>query len=99
MGRDVKAGRDSSNSATYHDRLAATWDARYLKGSFARRAAFFASEILPELPRDGCWLDAGCGSGFFARMLASGGRTVIGVDASSEMVAAAKQNTESGKVQ
>jgi 2-polyprenyl-3-methyl-5-hydroxy-6-metoxy-1,4-benzoquinol methylase len=36
------------------------------------------------------WLDAGCGTGTLARWLATRGCSVIGVDAASEMVAAAQ---------
>lgn len=71
---------------TYHSALAAGWDRRYLRGGFARRADFFVRKILPLLPPGGHWLDAGCGSGTFTRMLAQENRTVLGVDASIAMV-------------
>ena len=96
MRRGDKAVRDFDSSIEYHDLLAAGWSARYLKGAFARRLTFFAGKVLPELAIDGCWLDAGCGSGVFTRMLATGARSVVGVDASSEMITSAIQNTLSG---
>ena len=74
----------------HHQQLAASWDARYQSGSFARRAAFFRNRVLSQLHLHGRWLDAGCGSGYFARMLAEGGATVHGVDGASEMVEAAQ---------
>ncbi|MEL7153182.1 MAG: class I SAM-dependent methyltransferase [Pseudomonadota bacterium] len=74
----------------HHQQLAASWDARYQSGSFARRAAFFRDRVLPTLQPEGQWLDAGCGSGYFARLLAETGATVHGVDGASEMVLAAQ---------
>jgi len=41
------------------------------------------------------WLDAGCGTGTLARWLARRGCSVLGVDAASEMVAAANQSAQS----
>ena len=70
----------------YHSALAAGWDRRYLRGGFARRAGFFARRILPLLPPEGHWLDAGCGTGTFTRMLAEDNRTVLGIDAAGAMV-------------
>lgn len=75
-----------ANSVAYHDDLAGTWDERYSRGSFGRRARFFARDLLPLLPTGGHWLDAGCGTGTFSRMLAQQGRCVIGVDASPRML-------------
>jgi 2-polyprenyl-6-hydroxyphenyl methylase/3-demethylubiquinone-9 3-methyltransferase len=74
------------NSIKYHDTLAVGWEDRYRQGSFARRARFFETEILPLLPSGGRWLDAGCGSGTFSRMLARDTRSVVGVDASAQML-------------
>ena len=78
------------NAISHHQQLAARWDARYQSGSFARRAAFFRERVLPGLNLQGRWLDAGCGSGYFARMLAGAGADVHGVDGASEMVLAAR---------
>jgi SAM-dependent methyltransferase len=75
----------------FHDGLAATWDERYASGGFGRRAEFFRGMILPLLPAGGDWLDAGCGSGFFSRMLAGGNRVVTGVDASQAMIGEAER--------
>ena len=78
------------DAISHHQQLAAEWDARYQSGSFARRAAFFRDQVLPQLEMQGRWLDAGCGSGYFARMLAERGATVHGIDGASDMVEAAK---------
>lgn len=80
---------NSSSAIAYHDALAAQWDQRYLRGGFRRRAKFFHQDILPQLPVSGTsWLDAGCGTGFFSRVLARHGAEVIGVDGSREMITA-----------
>lgn len=75
----------------FHDRIARQWDSKYLTGGFRRRAAFFEREIMPLIARPGDWLDAGCGSGYFSRMLSAAGGNVIGVDASAAMIAAATE--------
>jgi 2-polyprenyl-3-methyl-5-hydroxy-6-metoxy-1,4-benzoquinol methylase len=74
----------------YHDQLAESWDRRYQRGGFKRRAEFFANKVLPFLGSDGDWLDVGCGSGYFSRLLAARGAKVTGLDGSAEMIAAAK---------
>ena len=74
----------------YHDELAASWDLRYSRGGFKRRAEFFSNKVLPRLQSAGAWLDVGCGSGYFSRLLAGRGAEVTGLDGSAEMISAAK---------
>jgi len=74
----------------YHDHLAAGWDQRYRRGGFKRRADFFGNKVLPLVQPHGDWLDVGCGTGYFSRLLAERGASVTGVDGSVEMIAAAK---------
>jgi 2-polyprenyl-6-hydroxyphenyl methylase/3-demethylubiquinone-9 3-methyltransferase len=74
-----------------HDHLAAGWEHRYTKGGFRRRAQFFERTILPRLMASGRWLDVGCGTGTFSRILARNGAEVLGVDGSSAMIGAAKR--------
>lgn len=62
----------------HHERLARGWAERYTTGGFKRRARYFRDHLLPQLEPNGRWLDAGCGSGFFARMLAERGAHVLG---------------------
>src|SRR5262249_39196176 len=62
-----------TQGVAYHDGIAEEWDKRYETGGFARRASFFRSRMLPLLSSQGRWLDAACGSGYFARMLAERG--------------------------
>lgn len=76
----------TSKPVEYHDRLAKEWDAKYRAGGFKRRADFIRSRFLDRLQVGGRWLDAGCGTGFFARQLAARGAEVLGLDASSEMI-------------
>lgn len=78
--------RRMTDAIGYHDALADGWDERYRRGGFARRARFFVRDILPILPSGGLWLDAGCGSGTFSRLLANDGRLVTGADASRKML-------------
>jgi 2-polyprenyl-6-hydroxyphenyl methylase/3-demethylubiquinone-9 3-methyltransferase len=79
-----------SDAIAYHETLAAGWSGRYAAGGFKRRAEFFRSEVLPRLAVSGDWLDVGCGSGVFSRMLAQAGARVLGLDGSPAMVEAAR---------
>ncbi len=85
-----------SRAIRYHDTLAEGWTERYAYGGFRRRADFFASEVLPKARIAGDWIDVGCGSGFFSRVLASAGANVLGVDGSAAMIAAARAFPSAG---
>jgi 2-polyprenyl-3-methyl-5-hydroxy-6-metoxy-1,4-benzoquinol methylase len=80
----------AGDAIAYHETLAAGWTDRYASGGFRRRAEFFRSEVLPRLQVSGDWLDVGCGSGVFSRMLAGRGARVLGLDGSPSMVEAAR---------
>jgi 2-polyprenyl-3-methyl-5-hydroxy-6-metoxy-1,4-benzoquinol methylase len=84
----------ASAAVAYHDEIARGWDNRYRRGAFARRAAFFRDRILPGLPRKGIWLDVGCGSGYFSRIMARHGPPVIGYDGSQAMLESARRAAE-----
>jgi 2-polyprenyl-6-hydroxyphenyl methylase/3-demethylubiquinone-9 3-methyltransferase len=84
----------ASAAVAYHDEIASGWDNRYRRGAFARRAAFFRDRILPKLPREGIWLDVGCGSGYFSRIMARHGPPVIGYDGSQAMLESARRAAE-----
>ena len=90
---------ETSDAIAYHETLAAGWSDRYASGGFRRRAAFFGDEVLPLLTPSGEWLDVGCGSGVFSRMLAAAGAQVLGLDGSPAMVEAARAATRGGRVQ
>ena len=78
----------------FHNRIAASWDEKYLSRGFRRRATFFEREILPLIANSGTWLDAGCGSGYFSRMLSDKGVSVTGVDGSRAMIESATDLAE-----
>ena len=84
----------ASAAVAYHDEIARGWDNRYRRGAFAHRAAFFRDRIVPQLPREGIWLDVGCGSGYFSRIMARHGLPVIGYDASLAMLESARRAAE-----
>ncbi|HXT08862.1 MAG TPA: methyltransferase domain-containing protein [Roseiarcus sp.] len=79
----------AGDAVAYHETLAAGWTGRYASGGFRRRAEFFRAEVLPKLQVSGDWLDVGCGSGVFSRVLADAGAAVVGLDGSPAMVEAA----------
>jgi len=90
---------ETGGAVSYHDDLAQRWEVKYESGGFARRCRFFATKILPLLPTGGEWLDAGCGTGTFSRLLAQDGRSVLGVDASQNMLheAERRRDVEAGE--
>ncbi len=95
-GRAAAPGADSP-AIRYHDGLAEGWTERYASGGFRRRAEFFSSEILPKLEIAGDWIDVGCGSGVFTRLLAGAGADAIGIDGSSAMISAARGVSVQGR--
>jgi 2-polyprenyl-3-methyl-5-hydroxy-6-metoxy-1,4-benzoquinol methylase len=95
----VPGANGSANPAAaiaYHDTLAEGWARRYESGGFKRRAEFFTRDVLPKATISGKWLDVGCGSGVFSRMLAGAGAQVTGVDGSAAMIEAARAIPSSG---
>jgi SAM-dependent methyltransferase len=69
-----------------------TWDASLYAGN-GRFVALLAESLVEALdPQPGeRILDLGCGDGFLTRRIAESGATVVGVDSSPQMVAAAKE--------
>ncbi|MEA2541566.1 MAG: hypothetical protein QOH35_2932, partial [Acidobacteriaceae bacterium] len=69
-----------------------TWDASLYSGN-GRFVALLAESLIEALdPQLGeRILDLGCGDGFLTRRIAESGATVVGVDSSPQMVAAAKE--------
>ena len=79
-----------SQAIAYHDTLAAGWtDATPAAASSGARI-FLLREVLPKTRIAGEWIDVGCGSGVFSRILAGAGANVLGVDGSAPMIAAAR---------
>ena len=70
-----------------------TWDASLYAGH-GRFVALLAESLVDALgPRPGeRILDPGCGDGFLTRRIAESGATVVGIDSSPHMVAAAKEH-------
>jgi trans-aconitate methyltransferase len=69
-----------------------TWDASLYatNGRFVAHMAESLVELLQPQPGERI-LDHGCGDGFLTRRIAESGATVIGVDASPQMIAAARE--------
>ena len=89
MTRRDSAGNErptGGEAVQFHDDIASEWDEKYLCGGFARRARWFSDRVLPSLKGEGRWLDVGCGTGYFTRLMSAQGLSVIGVDASPAMV-------------
>ena len=81
----------NADAVYFHGAVAAKWDAKYRSGSFRKRSDFFVEQVLPFIPVPGHWLDAGCGSGYFSRLLTASGLNVHGIDASLPMVDMARE--------
>jgi len=80
----------------YHERLASGWTDRYAGGGFRRRYDFVAGSVLPDTLAGQNWIDVGCGSGVFTRLLAERGAKALGVDGAAAMVAAAEGGGTAG---
>jgi SAM-dependent methyltransferase len=82
---------NDTETIRYFDRLASEWTERYARSAhFRRRLETVLAWVEREPP--GCsLLDFGCGSGVMVRALVERGFAVTGVDASSRMIAAARQ--------
>jgi SAM-dependent methyltransferase len=59
----------------------------------AARVRRFRS-VWPGAPRDGTWLDAGCGAGTYSRMLVEQGAQVVGVDYSALALTKARARSD-----
>lgn len=77
----------NSQGISYHENIAQDWDDRYQSGAFKRRLEFTRNTVLKNVQPSGAWLDAGCGSGIFSRMMAQHyDLNFIGIDAAPSMV-------------
>jgi len=84
----------AANAIAYHADLAEGWERRYRKRSFQMRETVLMKSLQGRDLTGTLWLDAGCGSGTLARWLATRGCSVLGVDASPEMVVTATQSAQ-----
>jgi 2-polyprenyl-6-hydroxyphenyl methylase/3-demethylubiquinone-9 3-methyltransferase len=83
---------EQARAVAYHGELAADWEARYRKPAFQARLRVLEECLAGRDLGDQPWLDAGCGAGTIARFLAEKGCQVLGVDASIEMITAARES-------
>lgn len=90
LQRPAAVSPSVESAIAYHGQMAAGWDQRYAGGGFRRRANFFRTAVLPKLDLRGDWLDFGCGSGYFSRLLCEAGAKVSGIDGSPEMIRTAR---------
>jgi trans-aconitate methyltransferase len=69
-----------------------TWDASLYAGN-GRFVALLAGSLVEALqPKAGeCILDLGCGDGFLTQRIAESGATMVGIDSSPQMIAAARE--------
>jgi 2-polyprenyl-3-methyl-5-hydroxy-6-metoxy-1,4-benzoquinol methylase len=71
----------------WHSRIAKEFDAAYVRSPAFRERLTVWSGLIGEYADAGCdVLDAGCGSGVLSCLAARGARSVLGFDASPEMV-------------
>ena len=80
----------AADAVGYHASLADQWERRYRKRSFQMRKTVLLKCLQGWNLAGTVWLDAGCGTGTLARWMTTRGCSVLGVDAASEMVAAAR---------
>ena len=82
----------------FHDEISSAWETLHRGRTFkARTAAMFGLLGTTDLSGQH-WLDAGCGTGTLARLLAARNCNVTGVDASPDMVAAARAHRTDGRL-
>lgn len=75
----------------YHAGLAREWEAKYAARRSFRARHELLSALLANAVRAGAsWLDAGCGTGHFAREIARLGARVTAVDGAASMIEAAR---------
>src|SRR4029453_14999791 len=82
---------NDTETIRYFDRLASEWTERYARSPHFRRRLETVLAWVEHEPVGGSLLDFGCGSGVMVRALVERGFTVTGVDASSQMIAAARR--------
>jgi 2-polyprenyl-6-hydroxyphenyl methylase/3-demethylubiquinone-9 3-methyltransferase len=77
-----------TDAVQFHDQLASSWERGYESEVFALRLRVLDQLLADRNLAGQHWLDAGCGTGTLSRWLAlKKGCSVVGVDASREMLA------------
>lgn len=80
---------------SYQD-FAKVYDALMGSVNYQKRGEYLLSVFEKYGQNPPCLLDLGCGTGTLTRFLAQNGKEMVGVDASSEMLAVARENTPAG---
>lgn len=75
----------------FHEDLAASWEEKYRQQTFQSREKLLKELLQLHDLASRIWLDAGCGTGTLARVLADLGAQVRAVDASPAMISRAKE--------
>jgi len=77
--------------AKFHEHLASNWEEKYTRYSFMRRLDLFNTILDHSVQSGQCWLDLGCGSGTLTGELIKRGASVVALDGSPSMLAAARK--------
>lgn len=85
---------DHAQTVRYFDGQAAGWVGQYSRNRYFRRRLRTVLSWIGDHPPGLAILDYGCGSGVFLEHLVAAGHGVTGVDASPEMLAAARKTLE-----
>lgn len=80
---------------SYQD-FAKVYDALMGSVNYQKRGEYLLSVFEKYGQNPPCLLDLGCGTGTLTRFLAQNGKEMVGVDASPEMLAVARENTPAG---
>lgn len=80
-----------NDAVSFHGTLAGGWEEKYRKSWFASRQDILRECLSGINPKGTTWLDAGCGTGTFARWLAEQGCEIEAVDAAAEMLRVARE--------
>lgn len=81
-----------TDAVGWHSQIAQDFDAKYAySAAFRERLAVWSGVIGRRMPQGASVLDAGCGSGVLAAVAAERAGTVLGFDASREMIELAQE--------
>ena len=84
-----------NDAVEYHDqKIASNWNEKYEHPTFKLRIEL-VSQLVDDFGLESrSWLDAGCGTGVFSRLLVDKGMNVLGVDASENMLQVARESSQ-----
>lgn len=93
LSHELNSDRLKRNTICSYDRIAEKFASTW----FAHPPVLAIEKLLRRLPRRAAVLDAGCGPGHHAKLIAKSGHEVIGVDLSREMLKIAGQSVQSAR--